>query len=485
MQVIACRAVAALLLYGTAAGAAAPAVSAPRPASNPVVRSDAIDDYLQRELVARRIPGLAVAVVRHGKVQRVSTYGTANLETGTPVTPDSLFAVASLDKGITATGVLKASELGKLALTDPISKYVDVPLPGVNLMMLLSHTAGLEDLDQIIAEKFGSKLFQQYSTGELLAAVATASRSPPGVQYSYSDAGLFLAQLAIERATGKPWLEWMQESLFRPAGMLNVVTLDPHAIVPHRVSSYTFDDGQQLIRDDRTDVDYGSLYNDLGMTVGDFARWLILLDGHGALSEASIKTLWTGATFADGAPAREVYSFSGYGLGFGLDEVLGQRVILHTGHSGVAYVKFPALDLAVVVFTNLEHPKGSDPAGLALGVAGLLEPSISLRALSAAASGEPPSAASLRRAYEDFLAGAPELSIYSPSLQITMWHNRDTFLDRSPRLGSLVSWTFLRQSLVDGESAFLFRAAHTHGEVYVRFSMDARGKISRLVWWHL
>ena len=67
--------------------------------------------------------------------------------------------------------------------------------------------------------------------------------------------------------------------------------LDAHAIVPHRVAAYTFDATQHLIRDDRTDVDYGPMYNDLGMTVGDFARWLIMLDGHGPLSAASVETL--------------------------------------------------------------------------------------------------------------------------------------------------------------------------------------------------
>ena len=450
-----------------------------------MVRADDVDDYFQREMASRRIPGLAVAVVRHGRIARVSTYGVANLETDTPVTAESVFAIASLDKGITATGLLKASEQGKIALADPITKYVDVALPGVSVAMLLSHTSGLADMDQAMAEKYGSRLFQRYSTDDLLAAVRTASLAPPDTQFYYSDVGPFLAQLAIERSTGRAWMDWMQESLFRPAGMLNVVFMHPHAIIPHRVSSYTFDAEQRLIRDDRTDVDYGPMYNDVGMTVGDFARWLILLDGHGPLSNASIKALWTPASLADGSPAREVYSFSGYGLGFGLDDVLGQRVILHTGHSGVAYVKFPELDLAVVVFTNLEHPQGSDPAGLALGVAGLLEPSISLRTLSAPRSGEPPAARDLRQAYEGFLAGVPDLSAYAHPLQATMWRNRDTFRDRLPRLGSLVSWTFLRKSVVDGEPAFLFRAAHTHGELYARFSLDPQGKISRLVWWHV
>ena len=284
---------------------------------------------------------------------------------------------------------------------------------------------------------------------------------------------------------GSPWFQFMQDSLFHPAGMMHVVELDPHAIIPHRVSGYTFDEQQQLIRDDRTDVDYDTFYNDIGMTIGDFARWLILLDGHGPLGAASVQRMWTQALLADGSPAREVYSFSGYGLGFGLDDVLGERVILHTGHSGVAWVKFPALDLGVVVFTNLEHPQGSDPAGLAIAVAGMLEPKLSLRTLVAPQGGEPPTAKGLRKDYEQFLAGTPDLQHYTSGMQPTMWASRNTFTGRLPRLGPLLGWQFLRAAPVDGEPSLLFRATHAHGEIYVRYSLDHDGRISRLVWWHL
>jgi hypothetical protein len=70
--------------------------------------------------------------------------------------------------------------------------------------------------------------------------------------------------------------------------MTSVVSLEPNAIVRNRVAVYTFDGEQRLTRDVRLDVDYGPLFNDLGMTVGDFARWLILLDGCGGLTPASI-----------------------------------------------------------------------------------------------------------------------------------------------------------------------------------------------------
>ena len=452
-----------------------------------VVRADGIDDYLSQERVTRQIPGMALAIVRHGRIERISTYGIANLETGTPVTPDSIFAIASLDKAVTATGVMKAVELGKLSVDDPISKYVNVPQPGVTIAMLLGHTSGLPDMETaLIPARYGSHLWQHYTTAELLAAIQAAPLlTPPGSQYAYSDAGPFLAQLATQTAVGRPWLEFMQDALFHPAGMQRVVNLDPLAIIPNRVSPYTFNAAQQLIRDDRTEREYGEIYNDIGMTVGDFARWVIMLDGHGPLTAASVQRIATQTMLNDGTPAREVYSFSGYGLGMGLDDVLGERMYSHTGHSGVAWVKFPALDLGVVVFTNLEHPKGSDPTGMAIAVAGMIEPRLSLRTLVAPKGGEPPAAKRLRRDYELFVAGTPDMHRYTQHMQPTIWATRDTFDGRLPRLGPLQSWQFLRAAPVDGEQSFLFRATHAHGEIYVRFSLDPTGQISRLVWWHL
>ena len=66
-----------------------------------------------------------------------------------------------------------------------------------------------------------------------------------------------------------------------------------------------------------------------------------------------------------------------------------------------------------------------------------------------------------------------------------VWGARDTFSGRLPRLGALVAWHFLRAAPVDGEPSLLFRATHAHGEIYVRFSLDRDGRISRLVWWHV
>jgi len=444
--------------------------------------SDPIASYLDQERSARHVPGLAWAVVEDGRVTRQGALGFADLENRAPVTDSSIFAIASLDKQLTAAGVLEAAEQGKLTLDDPIAKWVDIDLPSVAVRHLLSHTAGLPDQ---VAGTIEGRGFTSYTTEQLLATVrGLVPVAPPGGRFLYSDAGLFLAQLATEQATGESWWEWMRRELFAPAGMTTPLSMAPEALIPGRVLAYTLDGAGEVMRDRRLDVDYGPLYSDLGMTVGDFARWLASLDGGGPLSATSIREMTTPARLADDRPAGEPFQWSRYGLGVGLDDFLGQRLVAHSGHSGVGFARFPDLHFAVVVFTNLEHPMGSDPVGLALGIAGLLRPELSLARLAPRPPGAAPLAA-LAATYRQLLAGAPDLERFAPPLRISIFEGSPGLAGRSGRFGELVGFELLAESTVDGERALLVRARHEHATVYVRFSLDADGRVARLVWWHL
>src|SRR5260370_6586452 len=83
-------------------------------------RADRIDDYIKAEMQKRRIPGLALAVVRNGTVIKMHGYGLANLDHGVPVTPDTVFELASVTKQFTAAAIMTLVEEGKVQLDDPI-----------------------------------------------------------------------------------------------------------------------------------------------------------------------------------------------------------------------------------------------------------------------------------------------------------------------------------------------------------------------------
>src|SRR5580700_8881498 len=108
-----------------------------------------VDAYVRDAMTQRHIPGLALAVIRQGRVLRATAYGQASVEFSVPVTSTTLFNVASVTKSFTAVGVMKLVEAGKLKLDDPIGTYLQ-GLPeswrGVRVQELLSHTSGLPDI---------------------------------------------------------------------------------------------------------------------------------------------------------------------------------------------------------------------------------------------------------------------------------------------------------------------------------------------------
>jgi CubicO group peptidase (beta-lactamase class C family) len=459
--------------------------------------ADPIDDYLKTEMTARRIPGLGLAVAREGKIVRLGSYGLANVETATPVSEDSVFAIASLDKQITATGALLAQERGFLRLDDPIARWIDGASVAATVRQLLSHTAGLPD--SVAAEHEG-RSFADHSTEQLLEHVTHLTpHARPGERFVYSDAGLFLAQVVTERAAGADWWTFLRRELFDPLGMKSVVSMRPDLVLPHRVAAYRFEGSPaapRLVRDRRLDVDYGPLYSDLGMTAQDFARLIAAQDrpqGGKGLTAASLAELTRETRLANGAPAGEFFQWSRYGLGVGLDDFLGEPVVLHSGHSGVGFVRFPRRQLSIVVFTNLEHPMGSDPVGLALGVAGRLEAALALepdpsRAAELTGAAEDPNLMPLRALADDarsmLTVGALDVERVVPAYREILAEGVEGLAGRVARLGTFEGLTILRRAPLDGRRTVWFRASYALGRIDLRLSYDGDGRISRAVWWH-
>src|SRR5690242_8732469 len=87
--------------------------------------ADEVDDYMNGELAKRHIAGMALAVVKDGKVVKTQGYGLANVELNVPVTSETVFQIQSITKTFTSTAILMLMEEGKIALDDPISKYLD------------------------------------------------------------------------------------------------------------------------------------------------------------------------------------------------------------------------------------------------------------------------------------------------------------------------------------------------------------------------
>lgn len=188
-------------------------------------------------------PGCALGVVHDGQLIYAKGYGMANLEHNVPITPSSIFHVASISKQFTAFSILLLQRDGLLSLDDDIRKY----LPGVpdfghriTIRHLIHHTSGLRDQWQLLSLS-GWRADDPKSERDILWLVnrQRALNFVPGAEYLYSNTGFTLLGTIVRRVSGKSLREFTTERIFEPLGMTSTHFHDDHTmIVPGRTSAY-------------------------------------------------------------------------------------------------------------------------------------------------------------------------------------------------------------------------------------------------------
>lgn len=222
-------------------------------------------------------PGCALAVIHDGQVVYQRGYGIANLDHELPITPDSVFYLASVSKQFVAACIALLQQEGKLSLDDDVRKFVpELPDYGktITLRHLVHHTSGLRDYLSLM-QLAGLRWEDVHSNEELLALVCRQKELnfPPGDEYLYSNTGYFLMAEIVNRVSGKTLRQYADAKIFGPLGMQDTHFHDDHLeIVKHRATGYTkTGDGSYRIHFPANwdKVGSGGLYS----TVADLARW--------------------------------------------------------------------------------------------------------------------------------------------------------------------------------------------------------------------
>ena len=327
-------------------------------------------------MAKRRIPGLALAIVENGVVTKMRGYGYANLEHDVPVTPDSVFELASVTKQFTAAAIMVLVEAQKIALDDSITQYLP-PAPeswrAMTIRHLLTHTAGLAGLGDGFRALYAGGVRANYTTPQMLAAAMKDPVSPaPGERWQYSDVGYFLLGMVIEKVSGQRYAEFLKQRFFQPLGMTASSVLDQSVIVKNRVAGYTLRDGQHVHIRRSTQFELVSHFG-VFTSARDLAKWEIALASGKVLKPSSLEQMWTPLTFSDG-------THHNYAFGWWVStNRLGRRVITHSGITGTEYSRYPDDKLAIVVLTNLGRYVSSleiNAWGLTHGVARLYIPKL-------------------------------------------------------------------------------------------------------------
>jgi CubicO group peptidase (beta-lactamase class C family) len=335
-----------------------PACAAAEPVQQKTIDFAELETTVKEELKATNTPGAAVAVVVGDRVVYAKGFGTSNVETATPVTPDTLFRIASTTKMLTAAAVVTLAEQGKISLNEPIGTYVKGLSPGlsrVTLHQLLSHTAGIRDGASFDGPHDDSALagFVRSWTDDYFVA-------EPGEIYSYSNLGYVLAAFVLEEVTGRAFADGMNDLLFRPLGMSRT-TLRPIMAMTYPLSQgHDIPPGQTASAVVRPFADDSRYWANGGVftSVMDFSRFAIAflnggrIEGAQVLPAAVIEKLSAPHVKIPGGSSNENPR---YGYGLNLRDYRGVRVLQHGG-SRVGFGSLvriaPEQHFAVIILAN-------------------------------------------------------------------------------------------------------------------------------------
>ena len=328
-------------------------------------------DAIFASWTTRGAPGCAVAVMRGGELLFAKGYGAANLEYDVPITPSTVFHVASVSKQFTALALGLLVAEGKVSWDDDIRRYVpELPDFGtpITLRQLAHHTSGIRDqwaLLQMAGWRWGGDVIRQSDVLDLLSR-QTALNFIPGTDYVYSNSGYTLLAVVVERVSGQTLPEFTARRLFRPLGMAHTAFRDDHTmLVRNRAYAYARDGfgNYRLSIPDFAIAGATSLFT----TVEDLARWNRNFGTGEVGGRDVLRQLQERGALVDGA--RLSYAF---GLAHGAYR--GRRTIGHGGTDAgyrSEFLRFPDEDVAVAVLCNTGT---ADPGRLALNIADIFLP---------------------------------------------------------------------------------------------------------------
>jgi CubicO group peptidase (beta-lactamase class C family) len=315
-------------------------------------------------------PGAAIAVIKDGKVIFKKGYGMANMEYDVPITPSSIFHIASESKQFTAFCIVLLAKEGKLSLDDDIRMHLPyIPVFGkkITIRNLMHHTSGLRDQWQLLS--IGGQAIDDVIKQEHIIKLVSKQEDlnfEPGSRMLYCNTGYTLLAEIVKKVSGKSLREYADEKIFKPLNMSNTHFHDDNTeIVKGRTYSY---DSVDLDKYVNSPLNYATIgATSLFTTVEDKAKWLINYETAKVGGKDAINQMYEQAVLSNGKQTT-------YAFGIEIDTYNGYKRVGHGGGDAgyrTYTVRFPEEKLGIVVFSNLGQV---NPLDLSMKVAELYLP---------------------------------------------------------------------------------------------------------------
>ena len=313
-------------------------------------KTDSEVDSIFKQYNQKSGPGCAVAILRNDSIIFQKGYGMANLEYDIPITPTTVFDIASVSKQFAGLAISTLIEQGKISMDDDIRKYLpDVPKFSkiITIRHLVHHTSGLRDWPEALAYA-GWRWDDVFSFEDIMRMVKAQKELDfePGTKYSYSNTGYNLLAAIVAEVSGKSFRAWTDENIFQPLQMNSSHFQDDYSrLVKNLAYSYS-SNGSEFVKSPSELTAYGS--SSLFTTVEDLSRWLINFDKQIALKNPVYLNMLTFGKLNNGKPVA-------YGYGLETDEYRGLKTISHNGGwAGYRSVimNFPDEKVSIIILSN-------------------------------------------------------------------------------------------------------------------------------------
>lgn len=330
--------------------------------------SDSLDAYIERGMKLWQVPGLAIAIVKDGKVVMMKGYGVRELGKEDKVDENTLFIIASNSKLFTGTSLAKLDFEKKLSLNDKVTQYI----PWFRLND--SNATRMATVKDMLCHRLGTKTFQGdftfWDSNLPKDSIVWKMRylKPPGEfrqDYGYCNSGFLVAGQVLEKVTGTSWESYVKENILTPLGMSNTYmntaglaqrnnVAQPHNNLYSSITKIPFDN-----------VDNLGPATSMVSNVKDLSKWLMLQLDSGryegrqvlpwpVLQKTRDMNIFTGSRKSPSLPTH----FRGYGLGVFATDYAGKQVYWHTGGAfghvtNVCFV--PEEKLGITILTNNDN----------------------------------------------------------------------------------------------------------------------------------
>ncbi len=329
-------------------------------------QNDAIEKLIKQQQAQYNIPGMAVAIIKNGVVIKEIVSGFSNVSLKLPVTENTSFQLSSTTKTFTATAIMLLVNDGHLKLSD----HVNDLLPGlpetwrnVTIRQLLSHTSGLPDITRtpgrldLMADSWDSTLKFIYNA---------PLQFNPGEKWIYTQTNYVLLSMIIEKISGMPMEQFMEQRLFSPLKMQH--TFFKKTDTTFIASNYEFNENNKgFVLRDLTFPQFvwaaGGLYSSLH----DLILWSNALDSGKVLPKNLLDEMWAPTLLNNGKKVQIAGSI-GYGLGWVVDDLPAQKSVGHSGGNSTAYRKYIDEKMTIIVL----HNGVSDPEELITAIAAIM-----------------------------------------------------------------------------------------------------------------